>query len=96
MSTALGFAKESYLRKKARLNHGPVIEQAPQQIPIGVPPATEVILGAAVQVAEVEVRILCLLPSRVSICITNLHAPQMDSTPVEVVDPPHAETSEGL
>lgn len=59
MSTALGFAKESYLRKKARLNHGPVVEQAPQQPLIDAPPITEaILLGAAV--AEVAVSILQL------------------------------------
>lgn len=61
MSTALEFAKESYLRKKARLNRGPVIElEAPQQPPIDVPQAPVQVSGALLgaDIAEIEVSIL--------------------------------------
>lgn len=67
MSSALELAKESYLRKRARLNHGPVtvIElKGPQQPPlaIDIPQAQAaseaLVLGTAITELEVEVRIL--------------------------------------
>lgn len=56
MSTALGFAKESYLKKKARLNHPPhSMDQAEQHLVISAEVPGDFTQASGSGATEVEV-----------------------------------------